>query len=162
MDLKAEAETLRRVPMFSRMEASKLKLLAFTSELLTFEDKEILFSQGEISDSAYVVMYGDMEIVTGELGTDTEVVAAVLRQNELVGEMGVITKAPRSATIRARGEVRALRIDGDMFLDLITDNPSVALDVLRQLSEKVARTHRLYEEAQVRIHDLLSEPGQDA
>ena len=152
MDLKAEAETLGRVPMFSRMEPSKLKLLAFTSELLTFEDQEILFSQGDMSDSAYVVMHGAMEILTGELGDET--IVALLAKNDLVGEMGVLTKAPRTATIRARGVVRALRIDGDMFLDLITDNPSVALDVLRQLSEKVARTHRLYEAAEQRLRQL--------
>ncbi len=93
-----------------------------------------------------------MEILTGDSGAET--VVAVLEQNELVGEMGVISKAPRTATIRARGEVRVLRIDGDMFLDLITENPSVALDVLSQLSEKVARTHRSYEAAEQRARDL--------
>lgn len=152
MDLKAEAETLRRVPMFSRLEASKLKLLAFTGELLTFEDRELLFSQGDSSDCAYVVMSGDMEILTGEVGDES--VAAILKQNDLVGEMGVISKAPRTASIRARGEVRVLKIDGDLFLDLITENPSVALDVLRQLSEKVARTHRLYETAEQRLREF--------
>ena len=155
MDLKAEAETLRRVPMFSRLEASKLKLLAFTSDLLTFDDGEILFTEGDPSDSAFVVMDGQMEILTGEVGHQN--VAAVLRKNELVGELGVLTKAPRTATIRARGEVRALRIDGDMFQDLITDNPTVALDVLRQLSEKVVRTHQLFVAVEQRLRQFESE-----
>jgi len=76
------------------------------------------------------------------------VVAGVLGPNELVGEMGVLAKAPRSATIRARGQVQALRIEADMFLELLAENPDVALDVMRQLSEKLARAHKLFEQLQ--------------
>ncbi len=46
MALLKEAECLRKVPMFTKLDASKLKLLAFTSELLTFEDGEVLFREG--------------------------------------------------------------------------------------------------------------------
>ena len=147
MDLKTESDALRKVPMFAKLEPSKLRLLAFTSQLLTFEDDEILFEQGDPSDSAYVVLDGDMEVLVGS-GDEIDV-AGVLGINELVGEMGVLANAPRSATIRARGQVVALRIESDMFLDLIAENASVALDVMRQLSEKLARSHRQYEELQI-------------
>ena len=43
MDLLQEAELLRKVPMFSRLGPAKLKLLAFTSENLSFDDGEVLF-----------------------------------------------------------------------------------------------------------------------
>jgi CRP-like cAMP-binding protein len=144
MDLHTMAETLRKVPMFSKLMPAKLKLLAFTSELMTFENGELVFNQGDGSDCAYVVMDGALEIITHS--GDTEAVVAVLQKNDLVGELGVLTNAPRSATIRARGEVQALRIDADMFVEMITENPDIALDVLRQLSMKVTRTHELYEE----------------
>lgn len=147
MDLKTESDALRKVPMFAKLEPSKLRLLAFTSQLLTFEDGEILFEQGDPSDSAYVVLDGDMEVLVGS-GDEIEV-AGVLGINELVGEMGVLANGPRSATIRARGQVVALRIESDLFLDLIAENASVALDVMRQLSAKLARSHRQYEELQL-------------
>ncbi|MFT5174675.1 MAG: CRP/FNR family cyclic AMP-dependent transcriptional regulator [Gammaproteobacteria bacterium] len=146
MDLKTESDALGKIPMFAKLEPSKLRLLAFTSQSLTFDDGEILFNQGDPSDSAYVLLKGDTEVlvVTGERVD----VAGVLGINELVGEMGVLANAPRSATIRARGQVVALRIEADMFLDLLAENPSVALDVMRQLSSKLARSHRRYEELQ--------------
>lgn len=147
MDLKTESDALHKVPMFAKLEPSKLKLLAFTSQLLTFEDGEILFEQGDPSDSAYVVLEGDMEVLVGR-GDEVDV-AGVLGINELVGEMGVLANAPRSATIRARGQVVALRIEPDLFLDLIAENASVALDIMRQLSVKLARSHRQYEELQL-------------
>jgi CRP/FNR family cyclic AMP-dependent transcriptional regulator len=146
MDLKTESDALRKVPMFAKLEPSKLRLLAFTSQLLTFEDDEILFEQGDPSDSAYVVLDGDMEVLVGS-GDEIDV-AGVLGINELVGEMGVLANAPRSATIRARGQVVALRIESVLFLDLIAENASVALDVMRQLSAKLTRSHRRYEELQ--------------
>ena len=147
MDLKTEADALRKVPMFTKLEPSKLRLLAFTSQLLTFDDDEILFNKGDPSDSTYVVLDGDMEVLVGS-GEDVEV-AGVLGINALVGEMGVIANAPRSATIRARGQVVALRIEADLFLELLAENSSVALDVMRQLSIKLARSHRQYEELQL-------------
>jgi len=149
MDLKTEADALGKIPMFAKLEPSKLRLLAFTSQSLTFDDGEILFNQGDPSDSAYVLLDGDTEVLVGS-GDNVEV-AGVLGINELVGEMGVLANAPRSATIRARGQVVALRIEADMFLDLLAENPSVALDVMRQLSSKLARSHRRYEQLQLEI-----------
>lgn len=154
MELQAMAETLRKVPMFSRLEASKLKLVAFTSELQIFDDGEELFHQGDGSDSAYVVMDGLLEIVVHSAGED--VIAAILRRNELVGELGVLTNSVRASTIRAQGEVKVLKIDADLFLEMLSDNPTLSLDVMRQLSEKVVRTHEMYERTHKELEQALS------
>ena len=63
MDLKTQAEMLHKVPMFSKLELSKLKLVAFTSELCTYEGGEVLFEAGDAADSAYVIMEGAAEVV---------------------------------------------------------------------------------------------------
>ena len=138
MDLKTEAEMLHKVPMFSKLELSKLKLLAFTSELCTFDGGEVLFEAGDAADSAYVIMDGEVEIVV-ETGAGP-VVEGVLGPNELFGELGVLTSSPRSATIRARDGLVALRISDEMFLKLLAENPEAALDVMRQLSDKLVRS----------------------
>ena len=53
--------------MFAKLDASKLKLLAFTSEILTFEDEDIVFHAGDSADCAFVIMEG-----AGDILTDTE------------------------------------------------------------------------------------------
>lgn len=146
LSLHEEAELLRRVPMFSKLEPSKLKLLAFTSESLTYEDGEVLFHRGDPADSAYVIMEGAVDVLSDI--DDGAVVATTLRANELFGELGVITNETRSATLRASGTLQALRISEEIFLKLLADNAEVALDVMRQLSLKLTRTHRQYEDAQ--------------
>lgn len=158
MDLLQEAELLRKVPMFARLEPARLKLLAFTSQSLDFTSGEELFRAGDPADSAYVIMEGELEVMAD---TDAgEVVAVILGRNQLVGEMGVLSKAPRSATIRAKGEATALRITDEAFIKLLLDNPEVALDVMRQLSDKLAQSHKQFEDMQSRLLRVeSSEPG---
>ena len=151
MDLLQEAELLRKVPMFSRLDPAKLKLLAFTSESLSFDDGEELFNVGDPADCAYVIMDGKVEVMA-DTGAG-EVVAVTLQKNELFGEMAILSHAPRSATIRARGVLKALRISEEAFIKLLTDNPDVSLDVLRQLSDKLARSLRQFEELQSKLQD---------
>jgi CRP-like cAMP-binding protein len=135
VDVFQEAEMLRKVPFFGGLDPAKLKLLAFTSRAVKFRAGEELMRVGEPADSAYVVMEGEVEIV-GE-NPAGEFVIGVLGQHALIGEMGVLTNAPRGTTVRAKGTVRALRISGDVFLRLLTDNAGCALHVMRDLSVRV-------------------------
>ena len=82
----------------------------------------------------------------GEDGTLVPIIT--LGKNELVGEMAVLSNAPRSATLKAHGRVRTLRIDNETFLKLVTENAHVALHVMKQLSDKIANTTRLVERLQ--------------
>lgn len=149
MGLLQEVELLRKVPMLSRLNSAKLKLLAFTSESLKFDDGEVLFRAGDPADSAYVIMAGEAEVLAD---TDSgEVVAATLQENELFGEMAILSNAPRSATIRAKGLLEAFRISGDDFIELVTNNPDIALHVMRMLSDRLARSHRQFEELQSKL-----------
>lgn len=158
MDLLREAELLRKVPMFSKLDASKLKLLAFTSQLLSFDDEEVLFLVDGPADCAYVIMDGEVDVVADtEQG---EIVAITLGRNELCGEMAVLSKSTRTATIRARGHVEALRISDDAFIRLLTENSGVAMDVMKQLSEKIAKSFRQYEELSNEVLRLQAEKAE--
>ena len=64
MDMMQETDLLRKVPMFAKLDASKLKLLAFTSEMLVFDDGDELFHIGDSADCAYVIMDGAVDVVT--------------------------------------------------------------------------------------------------
>lgn len=146
---------LRRVPFFGGLDSAKLKLLAFTSRALKFAPGEDLMRKGESADSAYVILDGEVEIIGAT--SAGEFVVAVVGPNNLQGEMGVITNAPRGATVRARTAVRALRISGDVFLRLITENPECALDVMRQLSARVTASNGRLSAAQRELESLRAQ-----
>jgi CRP-like cAMP-binding protein len=138
-----EAAQLARVPMFGKLDPARLKLLVFTSRALRFAPGENLVRQGEPSDSAYLILEGEVEIV-GVAGSD-EFLIGTAGANELIGEMGVLMSRPRSTTVRAKDDVRALRIAAPMLMRLLSENPEVALDVMRVLCERLAGTTQLLE-----------------
>jgi CRP-like cAMP-binding protein len=135
VDVFQEAEMLRKVPFFGGLDPAKLKLLAFTSRAVKFGPGELLMIRGDPPDSVFVIIEGEVEIL-GETPAG-EFIVAVVGRNELQGEMGVISNTPRGASVRARTPVRALRIAGDVFLRLLTENPGCALHVMRELSARV-------------------------
>ena len=139
MDLAEETDLLRKIPMFAKMETSKLKLLAFASEMVTFQDGDTVMQSGDSADVAYVIMEGAVDIVT-ETDGGPEVVSTV-SQNQLIGELGLLNNTPRIATLVANGELRALKITDEMFFRMLRENSEVALDVIRMLSDKLAKSH---------------------
>ena len=143
MDLFKDAEQLREIPLFARLEPTRLELLAFSSEEASFDDGDIIFTMNSSSDSAYVSMSGQAEVFLRKEATGEPI--AVLPANDLVGEMGVIGNQPRVATLRAKGQVRCLRILADDFLDLLKDNPEVSLSVLRQLVDRLTKSSQALE-----------------
>ena len=158
MDLLQEVEVLRRVPMFSRLDPPRLKLLAFTSEQIVFEDGEELFHVGDPADAAYVILDGEADVMADT--ASGEIVAVTLGKNQLFGELAVLSKAQRSATMRAKGKLQTLRIADEAFLKLVTENPEVALGVMRQLSEKLAKSVRQFENLHSRLQQYERTSGE--
>lgn len=146
MDLAQETDLLRKIPMFAKMDTSRLKLLAFASEIVNFEDGDVVFTLGGSADYAYVIMDGAVDILTE---TDAgPVVTVTLSQNQLIGELGLLNNSPRIATLIANGHLKVMKITGDMFFRLLRENSEFALDVIRMLSDKLTRSHHLVETLQ--------------
>ena len=142
MTLNEESSFLGKVPLFQELEPSRLKLLAFTSEMINFQDGEVLFKAGDAGDCAYVIMEGEVEIVSS---VDEAAVVAVLRINQIFGELALLNDEPRSATLRAKGDLKVMKISESMFMELIRESPGLAMNVLRQLSQKLAVSHQQVE-----------------
>ena len=150
MDLAEETDLLRKIPMFAKMETSRLKLLAFASEIVSFQHGDIVFNSGDSADYAYVIMDGAVDIITetdsGPVVTDT------LRQNQLIGELGLLNNTPRIATLVANGDLQAMKITAEMFFRILRENSEVALDVIRMLSDKLTRSHTKVETLQKQVY----------
>jgi len=136
---------IRRIPIFAGLDQAAQKLIAFSSLYLEFEPGEVIFREGDVTDCAYVIDEGMVEVITQRAGED--VVVGTLDRHKLVGEMGIFRNTPRSATVRALEPVKALRIDADVFLQTVTENADAAVAVMRDLSDKVAALTALYEQS---------------
>ena len=63
MSLNEEVDALRRVPLFAKMDPTKLKLLAFTSEKLEYQSGQDLCTQGDTGDAMFIIMTGEADVI---------------------------------------------------------------------------------------------------
>ena len=138
MLLNDEVELLGKVSLFAGLQPSQLKLLAFTSQRLTFEEGDILFRQNDPAYEAYVVLSGTAEVIVELNGS--EMVVASLEKNAIVGEIAILSDVARTATVRAATELETLCIEKEQMLKLLKEFPSMAIDVMRVLAERLTAT----------------------
>ena len=138
MLLKDEVDRLKRVPLFAKMEPAKLKLLAFTSDRMSFQPQQVLFHQGDDGDAAYVIMKGEADIVAETANGDIPL--ARVGENAIVGEIAILCEVPRTATVKAATHMDTLRIEKEHFLRLIREFPEIGIEVMRELADRLTRT----------------------
>jgi putative ABC transport system ATP-binding protein len=138
------ATLLMDIPLFKDIDRSKLKLLAFTSERLQFDENQEVFHQGEPGHDAYVIVEGEVDVVLESAAGENTV--ATLGRNEFFGEMALLSKIPRTTTIRAKTSLVLLRFSQDVFLRMVEENGEIARAMMRVLAERLAATLRDYGE----------------
>jgi CRP/FNR family cyclic AMP-dependent transcriptional regulator len=144
-DLQQDVDLLRNVPLFRNLDAAKLKLLAFTSDRLTYAAGDSLFSQGDSGDSAYVIVEGEADIIIET--PSGPIIVATVKQNDWVGEIAILCDVPRTATITAKSKLTTLRISKDVFFQLIMQFPKMSIEVMRELAFRLECTNRQLQEA---------------
>ena len=95
------------------------------------EAGEVLFDQGDVADAAYFVVGGRVSVHVVDDGEERLV--AELGRGEVVGELGLLDRAPRSATVRAVRDTTLASFSAATFEDLVAVSPSMMLNVTRRL-----------------------------
>ena len=138
MSLTEEVELLRNIPLFAKVEPSKLKLLAFTSERMTFEPDQVVFKQGDMGDSAYIIVEGEADIMIDSPAGPINI--ANMSRNDFFGEIAILCDVPRTATVRATTKLVTLRISKELFFRLITEFPQMSVEIMRELASNLEKT----------------------
>ena len=100
-----------------------------------YVDGATIVRQGDVGDCMYVVQTGRVEVVQD---TDTgEQHLAFLETGDFFGEMAVFEKETRSATVRASGEARVLKVDRKTLLRRIREDPLLAVNLLQTMSHRI-------------------------
>ena len=145
MTLEEDVELLRTIPLFAKIEPSKLKLLAFTSQRLTFKPGDSLFHQGDVGDALYIIVEGDAEVLVDAPGGPMTV--ATMGKNDFVGDIAVLCDVPRTATVTATSELITMRISKELFFQLVGQFPEIAIEIMRVLAHRLDVTTRQLQDA---------------
>ncbi len=145
MSIKEEVEVLRNIPLFAKLEPAKLKLLAFTSERLSYEAGQPLFQQGDPGDAAYIVMDGAADVMINTPKGPVKV--ATLGRNAIIGEIAILCDVPRTATVLANQPTVTLKINKDTFFRLVNEFPQIAVEIMRELARRLEKTNEQLRQA---------------
>jgi len=125
---------LANIPLFGDLDPASLHTLIRRVRVVMLEAGQVLFREGDPANSLYVVVDGAVvPIAEGERRRKL----AVLERGEFFGEIGLMTKQPRNATIEAIVETKLLAIDRRLVWELIESQPTVAQGILRFLRARL-------------------------
>ncbi|MBI4640329.1 MAG: cyclic nucleotide-binding domain-containing protein [Candidatus Tectomicrobia bacterium] len=109
-------------------------------EKRSVEAGTIIFNERDSADSMFIVVNGRVDI-SKKIIEGSEKILATLGAGEYFGEMGLLTGARRSATARAIEDTELIEIDQDVFMALLQDEPSIGIDLMRQLAQRLEKTN---------------------
>ncbi len=145
MTLEEDVELLSNIPLFAKIEPSKLKLLAFTSQRLTFNAGDSLFKQGDDGDALYVIIEGEADVLVDTPGG--QITVATMGKDDFVGDIAVLCDVPRTATVTATSKLTTMRITKDLFFQLVCQFPQIAVEIMRELAHRLDVTTRRLQDA---------------
>ena len=116
---------LASVPLFSKIGESSARILAGASRFQQLGRGDILFFQSDPSEAAYVVRTGSVAIVLNNFD-GREMIINEMRSGDIFGELGILTKKPRSTSAIVQSPSELLVIPRQAFLDLLDQEPHLA------------------------------------
>jgi CRP-like cAMP-binding protein len=106
-----------------------------------YKDGEEIIRQGKPGESMYVVQGGRVEVLQhSKKGREQHL--AYLEAGDFFGEMAVFEKEVRSATVRAAGEARVLKVDKKTLLTRLREDPLLAVNLLKTMSHRIRELDR--------------------
>jgi CRP/FNR family cyclic AMP-dependent transcriptional regulator len=126
-----KVEALKRAPLFEGLSRKELTHIARASEDLEISAGATLCKEGEIGHEFFVIVDGEVEVSRNGKRV------ALREGGEFVGEIALLEKTTRTATVTAKTPLRVFVLTDSQFRDLMTENPAVERKVLRALARRV-------------------------
>ena len=127
-----KVELIRRVPLFSNCSRKELAEIASIADEIDFGAGKELIREGERGREFFVLLDGSAQVTKD--GTELN----TLGSGDFFGEIALVSKMPRSATVTTTSDVRALVVTDRAFRALMDRLPELQLQVLEALAERLA------------------------
>ena len=130
----AKIKLLKRVPLFARLSGTELERISKVADELDFKEGKQLAREGAAGREFFVIVEGTAEVTRGKKRLST------LSDGDFFGEISLITRLPRTASVTTVSPMRALVITDRSFRRMLTDSPAIQRKVLEALGERLAAT----------------------
>lgn len=127
---------LSHVPIFKAIDLSSLAEIAKAAEVRLYDEGALLCRTGDVSSDAFLIQSGSVDVIKEDLnGRRQPRVLSTLTEGAIVGELGVITGHPRTATVRvATRATRVVTINGERLHSLLRNDADVSFGMLSTIA----------------------------
>ncbi len=122
---------LQENPLFGGLPVTELVRLAGITTERDLEADRIMIRQGDPGDELFILVEGEVEVFSGERTVST------LGPGSCIGELSVIDTEPRSSSVRTLTRCRFLSIKRNDFIVAIREEPSIAINVMKILADRL-------------------------
>jgi CRP/FNR family cyclic AMP-dependent transcriptional regulator len=130
----AKIDLLKNVPLFAGCSKDELRRLASIADEIDLREGTVLTREGRTGSEFFVLIEGTVRV------TKDDRTLADLDGGDWLGEIALLTKAPRTATATATSPVRALVLVDRDFRRVVSEVPSIAMKVLTSVAERITKT----------------------
>ena len=145
------------VPIFANLSVNELRELIHECQEVSFEPGDILFRQGEHAEGLYLVETGELEVRAEADQDDDEVVLAHIGAGGVVGEMAILERTERSATVQALSETHTFMLSRTAFEGLRGRRRMVAYKLIMGLAKVLGDRRRQTDE---RVAEVFENPAE--
>jgi CRP-like cAMP-binding protein len=132
---------LKKIAIFKSLPPEAIEQVAAGLKTRTLQAGQVLFNLGDPGNEMIIVRRGKIAIYMPDTKkSQTGQVLRIFRSGEILGEMALIDRQPRSASARAETKALIATLDIETFIHLIEDHPEVAMGVMSGLSGRIRYT----------------------
>jgi CRP-like cAMP-binding protein len=130
----AKAELIKRVPLFSQCSKREVAAISAIADEIDLKEGRELTREGAPGREFFVLVDGTADVLRNGKKINS------LKGGDFFGEIALVHRAPRTATVKATSPVHALVITERNFRRLLEDSPEIQRKVLAALAERLAPT----------------------
>jgi uncharacterized membrane protein len=134
--MSSDAEILREVPLFQFLDDQEREALAEEMEPVRYATGETVFIVNEPGDAIYIIKSGEME-VHFKNDTGERIVLEVASRGHYFGELSLLDRGCRSASVTATQDSEVLRLSHDKLESFIRSHPQAAMDLLASMGRRL-------------------------
>jgi CRP-like cAMP-binding protein len=127
-----KVELIKKVPLFSKLSKKGLEEVAHIADELDLPKGKVMAAEGDRGREFFVLLEGEADVKKGDKSINT------MHEGDFFGEIALVTKMPRTASVTATTDVRVLVITERDFGSLLKHSPEVGRGVAEALAERVA------------------------
>jgi CRP-like cAMP-binding protein len=127
-----KVELIKKVPLFSKLSKKGLEEVAHIADELDLPKGKVMAVEGDRGREFFVLLEGEADVKKGDKSINT------MHEGDFFGEIALVTKMPRTASVTATTDVRVLVINERDFGALLKHSEEIGRGVAEALAERVA------------------------